>query len=117
MTTEHLEQVKFVTWFRSSYPEIELFAIPNGGHRHPITARKLKAEGVRRGVPDLFIPSLKIWIEMKKDSKQKPSSEQIKMMEYLTKVGYTCIIGYSFIDAKEKIILFLEKNACKNSQI
>ena len=115
MTTEHIEQVKFVNWFRSSYPETKIFAIPNGGQRHPATARKLKAEGVLRGVPDLFIPEKKLWIEMKKDHKQKPSSEQIKMMEYLTRVGYACLTGYGFIDAKEKIIVFLEESDCKYS--
>jgi len=31
------------------------FAIPNGGQRHPGVARKLKAEGVKAGVADLFI--------------------------------------------------------------
>ncbi len=33
-----------------------LFAIPNGGHRSKATAGKLKAEGVKAGIPDLFLP-------------------------------------------------------------
>jgi hypothetical protein len=33
-----------------------IFAIPNGGFRFLSTARMLKAEGVRPGVPDLFLP-------------------------------------------------------------
>lgn len=33
-----------------------LHAIPNGGYRDKITAGKLKAEGVKRGVPDIFLP-------------------------------------------------------------
>lgn len=33
-----------------------LFAVPNGGHRHPAVAAKLKAEGVRKGVIDLWWP-------------------------------------------------------------
>lgn len=32
-----------------------LFAVPNGGHRHISVAKKLKAEGVKRGVPDVFL--------------------------------------------------------------
>lgn len=32
-----------------------LFAIPNGGARHIAVARKLKAEGVRAGIPDYFL--------------------------------------------------------------
>lgn len=33
-----------------------LYAIPNGGQRHPAVAAKLKAEGVRPGIPDLHLP-------------------------------------------------------------
>jgi len=32
------------------------FAVPNGGKRHIVVAKKLAEEGVRSGVPDLFIP-------------------------------------------------------------
>jgi hypothetical protein len=37
----------------------EAFACPNGGHRHKAVAGRLKAEGVRRGIPDvlLLVPS------------------------------------------------------------
>lgn len=31
------------------------FAIPNGGLRHPGVAKKLKAEGVKPGAPDLCV--------------------------------------------------------------
>ena len=38
-------------------PELRrMFAIPNGGFRDKITAAKLKAEGVKKGVPDIFLP-------------------------------------------------------------
>lgn len=38
-------------------PELRwLHAIPNGGYRDKITAGKLKAEGVKRGIPDIFLP-------------------------------------------------------------
>jgi len=33
-----------------------LHAIPNGGQRHIAVAMKLKAEGVKRGIADLFLP-------------------------------------------------------------
>ena len=54
--SEHDEQVLIFKWARLSegrWPELALlFAIPNGGHRHKAVAAKLKAEGVRAGVPD-----------------------------------------------------------------
>ena len=33
-----------------------MFRIPNGGSRHPAEAARLKAQGVKAGVPDLCIP-------------------------------------------------------------
>ena len=47
--TEHEEQKNFVQWFRRKYPDVRIFAIPNGGARNPATACRLKVEGVLRG--------------------------------------------------------------------
>jgi len=59
--TEHQIQVAFIQWCHLAepkYPGLRLgFAIPNGGYRHKVTAAKLKAEGVRPGVPDWMCPS------------------------------------------------------------
>jgi len=44
-------------------PELHLFhAIPNGGARDKITAAKLKAEGVKAGVLDTFLPVPKPYV-------------------------------------------------------
>lgn len=58
---EHIEQVHLIAWASKSetlkqYPELEfLAAIPNGGKRTKVVAMKLKAEGVKRGYPDLVL--------------------------------------------------------------
>lgn len=49
---------------------VPIFAIPNGGFRKPREAAILRFQGVRAGVPDLFIPVVKmpyggLFIEMK----------------------------------------------------
>lgn len=58
--TEHQIQSAIVKWAdlnSGRHRELALlFAIPNGGWRDPVTAAKLKAEGVRPGVPDLALP-------------------------------------------------------------
>lgn len=57
---EHRIQVELMERVRlleAAYPELgDLHAIPNGGHRGKAAAAKMKAEGVKRGVPDLFLP-------------------------------------------------------------
>ena len=63
---EHAEQVGFLNWFRSRFPSVLIFAIPNGDHRAITTAKRLKAEGVTAGIPDLFIPQWDLWVEMKR---------------------------------------------------
>ena len=71
---EHAAQVAVMKWAAlacGSMPELRLlFAIPNGGARNVITGARLKAEGVRAGVPDLFLPVARhdchgLFIEMK----------------------------------------------------
>ena len=57
---EHQIQSGFIELVRikqNQIPELKLlYAIPNGGHRHPAVAAKLKAEGVIPGPPDLHLP-------------------------------------------------------------
>ena len=50
---EHRIQRQIVEYLMMN--QIEVFAIPNGGHRDLATAMVLKREGVRRGVADLMI--------------------------------------------------------------
>ena len=52
---EHDLQVACVAWFRAQYPEdaAMLFAVPNGGSRNAIEAKRLKDEGATAGVSDL----------------------------------------------------------------
>lgn len=101
--TEHEEQVAFVTWFRRSYPDIRIIAIPNGGHRHPKTAADLKAEGVLPGVPDLFVPAWHLWIEMKRRKRGYLSDEQKDWIAYLYGAGYNCIVAHGAEDAIEQL--------------
>ena len=58
--TEHVEAVtlmRVVRLHEARYPQLRLlFAVPNGGDRHVAVAAKMKAEGVKAGVPDYLLP-------------------------------------------------------------
>jgi len=93
-------QSECVKWFRFQYPSKIIAAIPNGGKRNIITAQLLKKEGVLQGVPDLIIPHPNkihhgLWIEMKW-SKNKPSPQQLQVIEQLRSNGYRVEVCYSF---------------------
>ena len=101
--SEHIEQVRFVSWFRRNYPDVRIMAIPNGGARSKATAGKLKAEGVSAGVPDLFIPEWRLWIEMKRQKGGSVSAAQRDWMEYLERAGYETAVCKGCEDAIETI--------------
>lgn len=62
--TEHIIQRESVQWIRQYTPYL-VYAIPNGGKRGRLEAMRLQAEGVVAGMPDLHLPDLRLWIEMK----------------------------------------------------
>ena len=103
-STESMEQQGLVKWFRLRFPGIVIFSVPNGDWRGVSVGRRLKAEGLTPGVPDLFIPAWHCFVEMKRTKGGKLSSEQVKMIEYLKRVGYEVIIGYGAEDASRKLL-------------
>jgi hypothetical protein len=92
LPTEHAEQVSLCGWLDTRLPELDYFAIPNGGERNAIVAQKLKAEGVKAGVPDMFIPSLNLFLELKRVKGGHVSPVQKYWHERLTNCGYTVAV-------------------------
>jgi len=112
-------------------PALEWFhAIPNGGSRgdydksRKIRGAKLKAEGVRQGVADIFLPwpSGKwhgLYIEMKKPT-ERPKSETAKggvsdeqrsFGEYAKRVGYAWIVCYDWEQAASYLRSYIERGS------
>ena len=104
MLTEHQEQKLFVKWFELQYPKVRLFAIPNGGNRNARTGAMLKLEGVRKGVPDIFIPEWRLWLEFKISKGGRVKPEQREWIDYLNGCGYTAIVANGFDVAKNYIL-------------
>ena len=99
--TEHQEQVLFVQWFRRTYPDVRIFAIPNGEARSQSAGARLKAEGVSAGVPDLFIPAWNTWIEMKRSDGGRISPKQKDWWDYLSGIDHQVFVCAGADSAKE----------------
>ena len=108
--TEHQEQCALFSLLRRyhrKYPVLRnVFAIPNGGQRHPAVGAKLKAEGVLAGVWDIFtaVPVdgySGLWIEMK----VKPNRLTKSQERFRERVGngYKWEVCYSWIEAANAI--------------
>ena len=102
--SEHLEQREFVSWFRKTHPGVRIFAIPNGGWRGIAAGARFKAEGVSAGVPDLFIPSWRVWVEMKRAKGGVLSEKQKDWRDYLIGCGYKVIVAHGKEAAQREII-------------
>ncbi len=105
--TEHQEQRDLVRWFRRKYAPVRIFAIPNGGYRSMTDAAKFKAEGLSAGIPDLFVPAWRLWIEMKRQKGGRVSPEQADWIKYLESVGYTCLVCPGSENAQAQIEAFV----------
>lgn len=106
--SEHDVQTCFVKWVNDAkvyqFPVLALgFAVPNGGARHIVAAKKLKAEGVVSGVPDWHLPVARkiwkgLWIEFK-HGKNKLSESQVAYIAMLRKEGHLVEVCYTANDA------------------
>ena len=105
--SEHEEQREFVKWFRQTFAGVRIFAIPNGGARTISTAARLKAEGVSAGVPDLYVPAWKLWIEMKRIKKGRAEPGQLEWQAYLESIGDMAVVCKGAEQAKEIVRAFV----------
>jgi hypothetical protein len=106
---ESITQRAAVSWFRYQYPNLLLFAIPNGGARSNIEAAIMKGEGVLAGAADLFlsVPNGRfhgLYIEMK-SCKGRQSACQKKFQEKAESQGY----GYEVCRSLDEFIEIINR--------
>lgn len=89
--TEAQEQMTLFSWAAmqsGKYPELNLlYHVPNGGSRHKAEAGRLRAEGVKAGVPDLCLPA--------------------EWLDALSAQGYKAALCYGWEQAAKTIIEYL----------
>lgn len=114
---EHDEQADLFAWAdmaQAEHPELAmLFAIPNGGQRHPAVAAQLKAEGVKAGVPDIFLACARgrwhgLFVELKRsDRSNHATSAQRAWIEMLRRYGFSAVVAYGCAEAQQAIMSYL----------
>ncbi len=111
--TEHKIQVALFDYLNIALrPDLEARAIPNGEKRHITVASRLKAEGVRRGTPDIFIclpEGRTAWLEMKA-AKGRLSPDQAAFRDKVLSLGHLWAMASS---VDEAIYVLTEWDALK----
>lgn len=128
--SEHGHQTALFMWAsvaKQIEPRLDLlFAIPNGGKRDSITASRLKAEGVKAGVPDIMLPVKSmlvethirvfryngLFIELKRPKSirgaaGKEGDKQSPWIERLREEGYHAAVCVGWLEAKQVIFMYL----------
>lgn len=113
--TEAEEQKALIQWAKfqeKKYPELKLlYHCPNGGTRNKLEAANLKRQGVKAGVPDLFLPVPRnnkhgLFLEMKV-GRNKCTDNQKKWIRALMEQNYEVKVCYSCEEAINVIKRYL----------
>jgi hypothetical protein len=112
-------QVQVIDWARehaTQYPALAwLYAVANGARLTRAVAKRMKAEGMRPGVPDLMLPERRgayvgLAIEMK-SPRHYPTREQRLWLTHLQKAGWLTDVCYSFEEARDLLLAYLSGTA------
>lgn len=119
-------QVSCVKWFDLQYPKLKLnlFSIPNEGARTVANGARMKAQGRRAGVADMFLaipeypPNCEGWLKSNeakfgmfiefKVGKGKQSEQQIAFQKAVEKQRYHYEIVSDFTQFKNLIEKYLQ---------
>ncbi|MEE1917994.1 VRR-NUC domain-containing protein [Pseudomonas asiatica] len=109
------EQAALMKEIQLRYPEAYelLYHVPNGGHRLKEVAAKLKAQGVKAGIPDLVLTMARggyfgLYIEFKATVDPAPvSPSQQACIRRLNDQGYLAVVCQGHFDAMECLRAYL----------
>lgn len=116
--TEAVEQAALMRWAmyeESKWPELTLlYHIPNEGKRSRVTGGQMKAQGMRKGVPDLHLPVARgqyhgLYVEMKRRHGETPTRDQADWLEALDAQGYCVCWAQGWDAAAHAIRCYLEQ--------
>ena len=108
---EDAEQAALFDW-AAYYPELKwMHAIANGGYRNKKEAARLKRQGVKAGVADIFLPlptdqHQGLYLEMKRrkqDGRSRVTDNQGDFLFAMTELGYKCVVCHGVDEAIQTI--------------
>ena len=111
-SSEQISLFRWASWQSGTYPQLNLmYHTPNGGKRDIKTAKRLKAEGVKAGVPDICLPCHRgkyhgLYIELKA-GKNKTTDNQDEWLAALSAEGYKTAVCYDWETASKVILNYL----------
>jgi hypothetical protein len=113
---EGLEQAALMAELCLRMPEVAdlIYHVPNGGHRVKAVAAKLKAQGVKAGIPDLVLPMARggyfgLYIEFKATPPYDAavSESQHERIRKLNAQGYLAVVCRGNFDTVEQLRAYL----------
>lgn len=113
-STEQQALFQWASYNEAKHPELKLlYHIPNGGKRYKATAVRLKKEGLKAGVPDVFLSVARknyhgLYIEMKDRKSGTTSDSQKEWIENLHQQGYDVHVCHGWEVAKDTILWYLK---------
>lgn len=111
--SEHALQVECLRWLRAAHGDVLCYAIPNGAYTTKTTARKLVAEGVCHGIPDLCIPIGRngyhaLYIEMKNGKAGRLSEHQKQIIPRLQAYGNKVVVCRTLDEFIHEVTMYLQ---------
>lgn len=123
--TEATEQTWLFEWIGQMailrWPELDLaYHVPNGGSRNRIEAARMKAQGVKAGVPDVCLPVPRcgyhgLYIEMKRQRGGRLEDGQKEMIPKLRAQGYCVEVCKGFQEAADLIEKYMTNRLTKEA--
>lgn len=113
--SESIEQqqlFQWASWLQPRHPELAMmYHIPNEGKRSRATGGRMRAEGLKAGVPDICLPVPTanyhgLYIEMKRIG-GRPSKPQKQWIQHLNEQGYQAAVCFGFEHAAQTIMEYL----------
>lgn len=114
---EHLHQVALFNWAGlmikiGKHPDLAcMYAVPNAGKRTRRQGARMKAEGLKAGVPDVALPVPRggfhgMYIEMK-IGKNTLEPNQREWFQWLAGQGFYCVVCWGWEQAQKEIERYL----------